>query len=142
MDPLVVRPGLEIPARELALSAVTSGGPGGQHVNKTSTKVQVRFDLAGSSAFTDEQKERLRARIPPRFLTADGAVVLAADASRSQLENKEAALARLAALLREGLKRPKRRVATKPTRGSRERNRASKERQSQKKRDRRAGGEA
>lgn len=138
MDPLEVRPGLVIPEDELSLSFARAGGPGGQHVNKASTKVVLRWDLAASRALTDEQKARLRERIPPRFLTDEGHVVLACGEHRSQHENRAACLARLAALVREGLKREKRRIPTKPGKAARARRRESKERQSQKKQARRA----
>jgi len=118
---LKVKRGIEIPADELEMTFARSGGPGGQHVNKTSTKVVLRFDLEASSAFTEGQKERLRERIPPRFLTKKGEVVISSDEHRDQVSNREAARARLAAVLKGALARPKRRIPTRPTRGSKER---------------------
>jgi ribosome-associated protein len=139
VPPLEVRPGLELPEDELDITFARAGGPGGQHVNTSSTKVVLRWDLAGSRALTDEQKARLREKLPPRVLTAEGQVVLHASEHRSQLENRQAALARLAALVRDGLRREKRRIATKPGKAARARRRDAKSRQSAKKEGRRGG---
>lgn len=137
MDDLPIRPGLTIPADELSLSAARSGGPGGQHVNKAATKVIVRFDLPASRVLTDEQKERLRQRIPPRFLTKDGVVVIDAEEERDQARNKARALEKLADAIRIALQRPKTRRATKPTRASKVRTREQKERRKRTKEGRR-----
>jgi ribosome-associated protein len=143
MDPLVIRPGLVIAPAELDVSFARSGGPGGQHVNTTSTKVVLRWDLTRSATFTDEQKARLRTRIPPRFLTKDGDVVIMSEEHKSQLVNRQAALERLVEVLTAALVRPKVRRATKPGKGARARRRDSKERQSKKKdgRSRSSGGD-
>ena len=141
MPPVVVRPGLEIPEEELTITTARSGGPGGQHVNKTESKVVLRWALATSRALNDEQKARLRAKVPPRFLTDDGEILLSCTEHRSQHENREACLARLAAVVRDGLKREKRRIATKPGRGAKLRRREGKERQSKKKEGRGQSGE-
>ncbi|MCW8141204.1 MAG: aminoacyl-tRNA hydrolase [Planctomycetota bacterium] len=133
-----VRPGLVIPDDELSLSFARSGGPGGQHVNKTSSKVLLRWDLRGSRVVTDEQRARLLARLPARYVTTEGEVLLQCDEHKSQHENRAACLARLGSLAREALRREKRRVPTKPGKAARARRREGKERQSQKKRDRRA----
>ncbi|MBX3469237.1 MAG: aminoacyl-tRNA hydrolase [Planctomycetes bacterium] len=133
-----VRPGLVIPDDELSLSFARSGGPGGQHVNKASTKVLLRWDLRGSRAVTDEQRARLLARLPARYVTTEGEVLLQCDEHKSQHDNRAACLARLGSLAREALRREKRRVPTKPGKAARARRREGKERQSQKKRDRRA----
>lgn len=127
MDDLVVRPDLTIPAAELELSAARSGGPGGQHVNKTSSKIIVRFDIRASAALTPEQKGRLLARIPPRWLTKDGVVVIDAEEERDQARNRQRALEKLAEALRMGLVRPKTRRQTKPTRSSKARTREDKQ---------------
>ncbi len=138
MEPLEVRPGLVIPEDELSLSFARSGGPGGQHVNKASTKVLLRWDLLGSRVLNDEQKARLRQKLPPRFLTDEGHVLLQCGEHKSQHENRAACLARLAAEVRDGLKREKRRIPTKPGKAARARRREGKEKQSQKKQGRRA----
>lgn len=141
MDDLLVQPGLVIPAAELALSAARSGGPGGQHVNKTSSKIVVRFDLAGSPSLTEAQKARLLSKVPPRFLTKDGVVVVDAEEERDQARNRARALEKLAEVLRQGLARPKPRRKTRPTRASQERRRADKERRKRTKERRRDHGE-
>lgn len=138
MDPLEVRPGLVIPDDELSLSFARSGGPGGQHVNKSSTKVLLRWDLAGSRVFTEEQKARLLQKLPPRYLTDEGHVLLQCGEHKSQHDNRAACLARLAGIVRDGLEREKRRIPTKPGKGARARRREGKERQSKKKEGRRA----
>lgn len=137
MDDLFIRPGLTIPADELTLTAARSGGPGGQHVNKTASKIVLRFDLPASRALSDEQKERLRHRIPPRFLTKDGVVVMDAEEERDQARNRARVLEKLAEVLRAGLQRPKPRRPTKPTRGSQLRTREQKERRKKTKEGRR-----
>ncbi|MGE0711518.1 MAG: alternative ribosome rescue aminoacyl-tRNA hydrolase ArfB [Planctomycetota bacterium] len=139
MEDLVVKPGLTLPAAALELSAARSGGPGGQHVNKTSSKVVVKLDLeACGEALSDAQRARLRTRVPPRFQTQDGRVlVVTCDEHRDQLRNREDALAKLAEVLREALKRPKTRLATKPTRASQERRLKQKDAKGKKKQDRR-----
>jgi ribosome-associated protein len=117
---LVVRPDLTIPDSELEESVSRSGGPGGQHVNKTSTRVTLRWSIATSAALTELQRQRLLERLAPR-LTKEGELVLSVDASRSQLQNREAARERLAHIVSDGLKVPTRRVKTKPTKGSSQR---------------------
>jgi len=98
--------------------AVRSSGPGGQHVNKTSTAVELRFDLRGSLAVPDDAKARLEALAGSR-LSSEGVIVLFAQERRSQAMNRDAARERLAALLRQAAVRPKRRRPTRPTLASR-----------------------
>lgn len=136
MEDLPVRPGLVIPAAELSISFARSGGPGGQNVNKVNSKVVLRFDMLASEALNDEQKERLRHRIPPRYLTKKGEVVISADGSRDQDANRTDCRQKLATALREGLERPKKRRKTKPSRGARERRLKAKSEHSQKKQSR------
>ena len=121
---------------ELEFTASRSSGPGGQHVNTADTRIQVRWNLEASAAFGPIQKERLRRALASR-LTADGDLILASDAHRSQRRNREEVVQRLAALLREAVRPPKPRRATKPTRASRERRLQDKKRRSQLKKDRR-----
>jgi ribosome-associated protein len=119
MDELVIRPGLVIPESELAESASRSGGPGGQSVNTTSSKITLRWRPATSSLpvhLRDRVVESLGKR-----LNADGELVIHADEHKSQLQNREAARARLVATIRAALVVPKRRVATKPSRASSQR---------------------
>ena len=105
---------------ELTESFTRSSGPGGQHVNKTSSAVELRFEAARSHNLTPEIKSRLK-RLAGRRWTKDGAVVVTAEAHRSQLMNRELAQKKLIVLVREALKVPKRRVQTKPTLGSKRR---------------------
>ncbi len=132
-DDLEVRPGLTIPAAELSLSAARSGGPGGQHVNTTSSKVELRFGMEASAVLTEGQKERLRKKLPPRFLTTSGEVRVTCETHRDQHRNRQGARQKLAGLLRQALKRNKRRIPTRPSRGSKERRLKQKKEQGQKK---------
>jgi ribosome-associated protein len=116
---LEITPGVVILARELAFTAVRSGGPGGQNVNKVSTKVELRFDLERSASLAPPVKARLRAQNPARF-DAEGRLLVVCDDTRSQLMNLELARERLAELVRRALVVPKRRRPTKPSFGSRQ----------------------
>lgn len=132
---------LFLPWRELTLEAARSGGPGGQNVNKTASKVVLRFDLRASPSLSEGQRERLSERLASR-LTTRGEIVIHASRFRDRAQNERDACERLAALLAEGLRREKPRRATRPTRGSIERRLAAKKRRSETKRGRGAGGEA
>ncbi len=136
MSDLRVQPGLVIPAAELRESASRSGGPGGQHVNKTSTRVTLRWNLDDSDCVTAAQRTRLRRRLGSR-LTQSGDVVVHARRHRSQARNRVLARERLAELLREALAPRRPRVPTRPTRASKERRLEAKRRRSTLKRLRR-----
>jgi len=127
---------LMIPERELTLEAVRSGGPGGQNVNKVATKVVLRFSVRDSLVLGEWRRATLLARLAAR-LTKGGELVLHASRFRERHRNEEDARERLAVLLRKALQAPKKRVPTRPTRGSRERRLADKRRRSERKRDRR-----
>ncbi len=129
-EPLVVRPGLVVPATELDERFTTSGGPGGQHANRSRTRVELRLDLAASTAFSEHQ----RAQLVERFGTELRVVV---DEERSQLRNRDLARERLAGRLRAALVPQRSRTPTRPTRGSRQRRLDAKHRRSDVKRDRR-----
>lgn len=129
---------ITLPAAELSYTASRSSGPGGQHVNTADTRIQVRWNLEASVAFSDVQKARLRRALQSR-LTDDGDLILASDAHRSQRRNREDVTQRLAALLRMHLTPPKPRRKTKPTRASRERRLENKRRRSRLKKDRGGG---
>jgi ribosome-associated protein len=119
-DDLQVRPGLVLPGDELVERFSRSSGPGGQSVNTTDSRVELRFDVAGSPSLPPAVKERLTSRLGSRLL--DGAVVIVASEFRSQWRNREAARARLAALLEAALAPPPPpRRPTRPSRGARER---------------------
>ena len=133
---VAVTPRLSIPARELNVEFVRSSGPGGQHVNKTSTQAQLRWNVWASSALQVDQKTRLAEKLSSR-LTASGDLILACDASRSRERNLQTVCDRLAGLVSEGLQRPKTRRPTKPSRGSHRRRLEAKKQRSETKKLRR-----
>jgi ribosome-associated protein len=132
-DPMVVRRGVEVPLSEIKVRASRSSGPGGQHANVTASRVEAVFDVASSTALTEEQKQRVIERLGPR-------VTAVAQDARSQARNRELALERLRRRLREALAVPRPRLPTAPTARSRERRLAEKRRASQRKRARRPPG--
>lgn len=117
---LQISASVEIPDADLSVSFIRSGGPGGQNVNKVASAVQLRFDLSGNHTLRAEVKARLRALAGHR-LTDSGDVLIVARESRSQEQNRRLAEQRLIELVRRALVAPRKRVATKPTRASRER---------------------
>lgn len=124
---LFVQTGLTISEAELGFTASRSGGPGGQHANKTSSRVTIEWSVAGSSCLNDWQRERLLSRLSTR-INSDGVLQLDVDETRSQYQNRVLARIRLAALLVHALKVEKRRVATRPGKNARERRLTSKKR--------------
>lgn len=111
---------LNIPDDELIERFVRSSGPGGQNVNKVASAVELRFDVAGSPSLPAPLRARLLAR-RDRRLTAEGVLVIQASRFRDQGKNRDDARARLAEVIRGAQSVPKKRVATKPTRASKER---------------------
>ena len=133
---LAVNESLSIPRTELDVRVSRSSGAGGQHVNKTSSRVEIFWNVTGSRALSEEQRARLREKLASR-LTTDGSIRVVASDMRSQSRNRELAEERLADLVRRALVIPRKRRATKPTRASKEARLDSKKRHSTKKRDRR-----
>jgi ribosome-associated protein len=116
---LYIRNGITIPEHELEITASRSGGAGGQHVNKTDTKITVRWNIKNSSALTDEQKERICKKLQSR-ITEDGDIIVHNSESRSQQQNKKNALNNLAAIIRNALHVEKKRIATKVSKALKE----------------------
>lgn len=115
-----IAPDLHLDETELDYRSARASGPGGQHVNKSETAVELRFDVRGSPSLPPGVKARL-ARLAGSRMTAEGVLVIFAQSHRSGLANREDALARLIELLRQANERPKPRRKTKPTKASKER---------------------
>ncbi len=126
---------LLIPDSELEERFVRSSGPGGQNVNKVATAVELRFDVRASTTLPPEVRDRLLAR-RDRRMTAEGVLVIQAQRFRTQERNREDARQRLQVLIEACRDAPKKRVATRPTRGSVERRLGSKRERAQIKRER------
>jgi ribosome-associated protein len=137
---LAVNARVAIPAAELAIRATRSGGPGGQHVNTSSTRVEVVWGALESAALSDDDRARLRERLASRLDSSGALRVVAAD-TRSQSQNRELALQRLAQTVRDALVIPKKRRPTKPSRSSQVRRVETKKKHSERKRDRRYRGD-
>jgi ribosome-associated protein len=116
-DGIEVNAHVSIPRAELTVRATRSGGPGGQHVNTSSTRIEVVWNIDGSAALDDAMRARIRARLGSR-VDADGNLRVVASDSRSQRRNRDEAEARLATLVRRALVVPKARRATRPTASS------------------------
>ncbi len=127
---LPIRPGLSLPLEDVELRTSRSSGPGGQHANVTASRVEAILDVPASTGLSDAQKERVVARLGPR-------VTAVAQDSRSQLRNREAALARLAERVAGALEVARPRTKTKPTRASQRRRVDAKKRRGQTKAQRR-----
>jgi ribosome-associated protein len=136
-DDVRVSDRLTIPAAELSWRFSRSGGPGGQGVNTTDSRVELSWDLCGSELLPPSLKERAAERLGTRLV--NGVITITASEHRSQLRNREAAAARLAGIVAGAIAAPPRtRRATRPSRGAVERRIADKKRRGKTKRDRRA----
>ena len=135
-DGIRVNDTVVVPRDELVARATRSGGAGGQHVNTSSTRIELVWNVGASRALTDEQRERLLQKLSSRLDTDRNLRVVASD-RRSQRQNRESAELRLADLVRAALVVPKKRRATKPSRAATQARLDSKRRVSEKKRERR-----
>ncbi len=135
-EDIIINNRVTIPASELSYAASRSSGPGGQHANKTDSRIQVRWNVPASKAMSDYLKKRLLKVFGSR-LTDDGDLLLAADSHRSQHRNRDEVNQRLAALVREALVPPKPRRKTKPSKASRQKRLDAKRRRADLKNQRR-----
>lgn len=135
MSALEVNGSVAIPRSELDVRVSRSSGAGGQHVNKTSSRVEIFWNVATSKAVSDGERSRLLEKLKSR-LTTEGSIRVVASDMRSQSRNRELAEERLAELVRRALVIPRKRRPTKPTRASKEARLEEKKRRATKKRDR------
>ena len=135
MDDLPVGDHFVIPESELRWSFTTSGGPGGQHANRTASQAELRWDFSASAAIDDELRNRLSTRLGSR--ARGGIVSVVATESRSQWQNRQRARRRLAELLEGAIREPPPRIATKPSKTARTSRVEGKRRLGEKKRLRR-----
>jgi len=136
---IAITPTVAIPVAELEFRASRSGGPGGQHVNTSSTRIELWWNAGRSPSLTADQRTLVLSRLRSR-LTEDGDLRVVASETRSQARNKALAIERFQELLARALAVRKRRKPTKPSRRARERRLAEKRKQSERKRHRRAPG--
>ena len=134
-EAIVITDSLSIPRSELEVKASRASGPGGQHVNKTSSRVEISWNVAQSSALTDEQRAILTSRLASR-ISDDGSIRVVASDTRSQLRNRQTAEKRLADTIARGLIVPKKRKRTKRPRAADEARLSEKKKHSEKKRER------
>jgi ribosome-associated protein len=135
---LVITPRLTIPAGELDISFARSGGPGGQNVNKVSSKVDLRWNPTTSMALTNDDRVLLLERLRNR-LTNEGELIVTSTATRDQIKNRDDAESKLVLIVRAALERQKPRKPTKPSKGAKRRRVADKRHKAEIKRNRRPG---
>jgi ribosome-associated protein len=131
--------GYEVPIDELEIRASRAGGPGGQHVNTSATRVEVRWNVQASPSLTARQRERILTRLESR-IGRDGVLRVVAGARRSQGQNRDAAIVRLRDLVTDALHVPKTRRPTAPTKASIEKRLQNKRQRSRRKADRKPPG--
>jgi ribosome-associated protein len=134
-ESLQINDKVAIPLAELSFRFSRSSGPGGQHVQKSSTRVELLFDVANSPSLTDKQRASVLERLPG-YVDSTGVLHLTSQSERSQRRNREEVVARFETLLRGALRRRKRRKPTRPTAASRERRLREKRQRSQTKQGR------
>jgi len=122
---LTIKNGIQIPEDELTITASRSGGPGGQHVNKTSSRITVRWNIQTTRVLTEEQKQRILSKLQSE-LSSEGIITIHHSSSRSQLQNKQAALQRLSEKIRRALHVPKKRIKTDISKATKEKRLQSK----------------
>ncbi|MEL6431302.1 MAG: alternative ribosome rescue aminoacyl-tRNA hydrolase ArfB [Planctomycetota bacterium] len=135
-EPLVVDGRVTVPAAELEVRTMRASGPGGQHVNKVETAVELRYEVATSVALTEQDRRRIVAQLGSRMSESGRVLSVRASSHRSQRRNLEEARERLRGLLAEALRPRKTRRATRPTLGSKRRRLAAKKRRSDVKKQR------
>ncbi|MFQ6033362.1 MAG: alternative ribosome rescue aminoacyl-tRNA hydrolase ArfB [Candidatus Bipolaricaulia bacterium] len=133
---LKITEGVEIPLEELRFRFSRSGGPGGQHVNRVETRVELLFDVRRSAHLSDSQRARILEGLKG-YIDNEGVLHLFSRATRSQWQNREEVIERFRELLAAALRPRRRRRPTRPSRGARERRLAAKRRRSERKRQRR-----
>jgi ribosome-associated protein len=136
-EPLRIRDDVSIPRAELVWRATRASGPGGQHVNKSSTRIELLWNIRASTALSPEEIERVVTRLGRR-VDSEGWLRVVASQSRSQLQNRRLAEQRLAKLLQSALHVPRKRRPTRPSAASREERLRGKKLRSEKKLNRRA----
>lgn len=134
-DDVLPGPSVVIPLSELRYRFSRSSGPGGQHVNRTATRVELLFDVRNSPSLDEQQRGRVLTALAP-YIDKEGVLHLVSSTSRSQLRNREEVTMRFETLIRRALRLPRRRRPTRPTRESQEMRLAAKRRRSQIKRER------
>ncbi len=116
---LQINDSLWIPRAELTYRATRSGGPGGQHVNTSSSRVELAWDVGASPSLTDDQRARIQEKLANR-INSEGVLLMSSSEQRSQHQNRESVTARFAELVAQALVIPKKRIRTRPSRASKE----------------------
>lgn len=132
-ESLIVNSSVSVPRAELSFRASRSGGPGGQHVNTSSTRIELVWDVVGSASLTEQQRLRVLDKLGNR-INSEGQLLLAESGSRSQQQNREVVVDRFVELLAEALRVPKPRRKTRPPKAEKERRLQAKKRRSEIKR--------